>query len=102
QHAQPSGTNRPRGLTSPVNVTGYTPSPPVLLPLHQSCGRPRAARASLHRDAPARGAKAIALPSRVERYGRRGAQTTLAGGFGARDTPVPIPNTEVKPRSADG
>src|SRR5690606_31932030 len=25
-----------------------------------------------------------------------------AGGYGARDTPVPIPNTEVKPRSADG
>ena len=27
---------------------------------------------------------------------------TLAGGNGARATPVPIPNTVVKPRSADG
>jgi hypothetical protein len=26
----------------------------------------------------------------------------LVGGCSARDTPVPIPNTEVKPRSADG
>ena len=26
----------------------------------------------------------------------------ISGGYGGRDTPVPIPNTEVKPASADG
>jgi hypothetical protein len=27
---------------------------------------------------------------------------TVSGGFGGGDTPVPIPNTAVKPTSADG
>ena len=34
--------------------------------------------------------------------GRTGGSATLAGGNGARATPVPIPNTVVKPRRADG
>ena len=62
-----------------------------MLPLHQSCGRP-----------------CSSARSRCSGSDRRRAGPALqcaqdmTGGNGARDTPVPIPNTEVKPRSADG
>ena len=39
--------------------------------------------------------------SRRRRFGLR-AERTVSGGYGGGDIPVPIPNTEVKPTSADG
>ena len=43
------------------------------------------------------------LTLRVRPLARRlGAQATLSGGYSGGAPPVPIPNTEVKPYSADG
>ena len=45
---------------------------------------------------------AAGSPTKPNEAMRRHQQPTMAGGYGAGDTPVPFPNTAVKPRSADG
>jgi hypothetical protein len=89
QHAQPSDTNRPRGLISPADFCRTTGTYP---PAQCSCLETRTIPIS----------QILFTPEVTCRRGRTRGGSTLAGDYSARATPVPIPNTVVKPRSADG
>jgi hypothetical protein len=78
QHVQPSRTNRPSGLTHP-RLTREHPTPPNL-PLPVAL---------------------FSLPC-VFFLLHESQQPNVVGGHGTGETPVPFPNTAVKPRRADG
>jgi hypothetical protein len=89
QATQPSGTNRPCGLASPA------------LDCQKSTSN------TTHAGTPDRSfqlptTKALSVQFEFEFELLRQRRNPLVGGNSARVTPVPIPNTVVKPRCADG
>jgi hypothetical protein len=111
QHVEPSRTNPPRGLTSvppaPLFVdTRSTPRDQHIHPRLQQagirCGSHRCARSlapsarSHSRPGP------LSVVAKAPGHARHGRTPQLVGGFSVGDTLVPIPNTTVKPHSADG
>jgi hypothetical protein len=88
QHVQPSRTKGPCGLTGPERARasiGLDPDTSAIEP---------------ERDTPAPHTKEKSS-SRPEPQ-RPSSRSLLIGGYSAGDPPDPIPNSEVKPRSADG
>ena len=87
QHVQPSRTNPPCGLTGALS--------PVSTSLQS-----KAQQTTKHtgRNTPAFPSDSCTLSHTLHPH----KTTSMVGGSSAGDTPVPIPNTAVKPRSADG